>query len=112
MSKLEATAEGTLTRLAATAVEEIGAGKGPTYGTAVHTGFANLIRGLKNSNLTAEVSYLNGNVVKRGTPGSIRVDAILGPVEAPTAVFDLKTGSAQLTPRARSADTIESASAC
>jgi len=53
---------------------------------------------LGNPNLATEVSYLNGRVVPRGTAGSVRLDVVEGPLTAPTAIFDLKTGSATLTP--------------
>jgi hypothetical protein len=33
-----------------------------------------------------------------GTPGSVRVDVVEGPVNNPTAVYDLKTGNARLSP--------------
>ena len=36
-------------------------------------------------------------MVERGTPGSVRVDVAQGPIKRPTAVFDLKTGSAKLS---------------
>jgi hypothetical protein len=45
------------------------------------------------------VSYLNGNVVKRGTPGSVRVDAVIGPEDNQIFVVDLKTGNSKLTPQ-------------
>jgi hypothetical protein len=48
--------------------------------------------------LFTEVSYLNGNIVRRGTLGSIRVDVVYGPSrETPMAIYDLKTGQAKLT---------------
>jgi hypothetical protein len=47
--------------------------------------------------LGTEVSCTSGLVVKRGTPGAIRVDVAVGPVDAPLAIYDLKTGSAKLT---------------
>jgi RHS repeat-associated protein len=90
--------ESTLTRLATQAVDNIGPGSGPAYGTAVHSEFADLVDGLGNSNLSTEVSYKGGQVVDYGTPGSIRADVVEGPVDAPTAIYDLKTGNATLTP--------------
>ena len=48
--------------------------------------------------LSTEQSYLNGEPLGYGTPGSIRIDVGEGTVESPMAVFDLKTGSATLTP--------------
>lgn len=101
-----ATAEGAsettaneLTEAAKRAAETVGQGKGAAYGTRVHSAFEAEVKSLGNTNLTTEVSYLDGNVVKRGTPGSVRLDVVEGPLENPTAVYDLKTGSAKLTPK-------------
>jgi RHS repeat-associated protein len=76
------------------AVTKLGPGKGALYGTYVHTEFqiANKAAGIKT-----EISYLNGEVVKHGTAGSIRVDAVRGAVDAPKAIADLKTGMGALT---------------
>ena len=41
---------------------------------------------------------MNGQPVLRGTPGSVRLDVVEGGVLCPTCVYDLKTGSAVLTP--------------
>jgi RHS repeat-associated protein len=80
------------------AVQNVGPGRGPAYGTAVHSEFADLVDGLGSSKLATEVSYKGGVQVPYGTPGSIRVDVVEGPLNAPTAVYDLKTGSATLSP--------------
>ena len=80
------------------AAAEVGPGSGATYGTAVHSEFASQVEALGNPNLSTEQSYLNGNSVTYGTPGSIRADVVEGPVDNPTAVYDLKTGNATLTP--------------
>jgi len=80
------------------AAETVGPGSGPVHGTAVHTEFASEVEALGNSNLSTEQSYLNGSNVSYGTPGSVRVDAVEGPVDAPTAAYDLKTGNATLIP--------------
>ena len=76
------------------AIKQVGQGKGPVYGTKVHTAFEKIVQRL---GLKTEQSYLNGHRVGRGTPGSIRVDALEGTVDNPTVVYDLKTGGAQLT---------------
>jgi hypothetical protein len=68
------------------------------YGTSVHSAFADEIAALGRSDIYSEVSYLNGEVVPYGTPGSVRLDAVVGDPLAPTAIYDLKTGSAVLTP--------------
>jgi RHS repeat-associated protein len=88
--------EATLTRLATQAVDNVGPGSGAAYGTAVHSEFADLVEA--STNLSTEVSYKGGQVVEYGTPGSVRVDAVEGPIDAPTCCYDLKTGSATLTP--------------
>jgi RHS repeat-associated protein len=80
------------------AAQNVGSGSGAVHGTKVHTAFESEVQGLRNSQLSTEQSYLNGANVKYGTPGSVRVDVVEGPVNAPTAVYDLKTGSATLTP--------------
>jgi hypothetical protein len=77
--------------------QSVGAGSGSVYGTRVHTAFAQEVRALEQSNLTSEVSYLARRPVLYGTPGSVRIDVIYGPVDNPIAAFDLKTGSASLT---------------
>jgi RHS repeat-associated protein len=86
-----------LTGIASDAIDAMGEGSGPVYGTRVHTQFANAIKALDDPNLNTEVSYLNGVVVDHGTPGSIRCDVVEGPTDTPTAIYDLKTGSATLT---------------
>lgn len=55
----------------------MGAGKGPVYGTKVHSAFGKIANGMKIGKYTirTEVSYLNGNIVKYGTKGSARIDA-------------------------------------
>ena len=93
-----ASTESTLSDLATQAVQNIGPGSGARYGTLVHSEFADLVEGLGNSNLSTEVSYLGGKVVPYGTSGSVRLDVVEGPLDAPTAAYDLKTGSAALTP--------------
>ena len=93
-----ATTEETLTTLATKAAQTVGRGKGAVYGTKVHSEFADLVEGTGDSNLSTEVSYKGGKVVDYGTPGSIRADVVEGPIDAPTNVYDLKTGSAELTP--------------
>jgi hypothetical protein len=74
------------------------AGRPAAHGTRVHTVFARRVSALGLSQFRVEVSYLNGLEVRRGTPGSIRVDVAEGSFEAPTAIYDLKTGTRGLTP--------------
>ena len=80
------------------AAQHVGPGQGPVYGTQVHSAFEAEVNTLGKAHLSTEVSYLNGRVVPRGAPGSVRVDVVEAPLTAPTRVFDLKTGSARLTP--------------
>jgi hypothetical protein len=88
--QLQAIAKGVL--------QKLGPGRGPRYGTKAHTAFEQEIKALGRSDLTPEVSYFQGKVTWRGRPGSIRADVVEGPVDAPKAIFDLKTGGAKLTP--------------
>jgi hypothetical protein len=92
------TTEEQLTAAAGRAVNTVGPGSGPVYGTMVHSAFADEVLSLGRSDLTPEVSYLNGQVVPYGTSGSIRVDVVEGPLNAPICCYDLKTGSAFLSP--------------
>jgi hypothetical protein len=56
------------------------------------------VRALGRSDLHTEVNYLNGRPVSGNTRGSVRLDVVEGPLDNPAAIYDLKTGSAQLTP--------------
>jgi len=87
-----------LSGLASKAQSTMGEGTGPVYGTKVHSAFASEINALGRSDLSTEVSYLNGEVVPYATRGSVRLDVVEGNPLSPTAVYDLKTGSAALTP--------------
>jgi len=95
---LPASTQTTLTGAAGPAHTTVGTGRGPVHGTKTRTAFVAEVRALGNANLTTEVSYLNGRVVPRGTPGSVRLDVVEGPLTAPMTIYDLKTGSATLTP--------------
>jgi len=86
-----------LEKLADSASDAVGVGKGAVHGTKVHSEFANLIKESGNSNFKSEVSYLNGKRVEYGTKGSVRVDAVIGDLERPDAIIDLKTGGAELS---------------
>jgi RHS repeat-associated protein len=93
-----ASTQSTLTSAPQRAHQTVGTGRGPDHGTRVHSAFESEVNALGNTNLSTEVSSLNGRVVPRGTPGSVRLDVVEGPLTGPTAVYDLKTGSATLTP--------------
>jgi hypothetical protein len=45
------------------------------------------------------LTYLDHQVVPYGTPGSVRLDVVEGDLGTPTAAYDLKTGTATLTPK-------------
>ncbi len=88
-----------LSGAATRAADQVGSGGGAVYGTRVHTAFRAEVEALGRSDLVTEQSYLNGQSVPWGTPGSIRVDVVEGSVDAPINVYDLKTGGATLTPQ-------------
>jgi hypothetical protein len=81
------------------AVTTVGPGRGAAYGTRAHSAFEAEVNALGRGDLATEVSYLNGHVVHRGTAGSVRLDVVEGSVTSPSAIYDLKTGSAALTAR-------------
>jgi hypothetical protein len=87
-----------LSSAAMRAIETVGEGRGAVYGTKVNSAFEAEVNALGDANLSTEVSYLNGKVVPRGTPGSVRIDVVEGRTTNPTSVYDLKTGQANLTP--------------
>jgi hypothetical protein len=81
------------------AAQSVGPGSGAVYGTQVHAAFQAEVEALAQPGLQTEVSYINGVEVPYGTSGSVRID--VGQFDANgqiQAVFDLKTGSATLTP--------------
>lgn len=86
-----------LQQLAQQANAIVGPGKGPVHGTRVHTVFKGLVDALQLPNVHTEISYLNGNIAKYGTKGSVRLDVAIGSATAPTSAFDLKTGTAVLS---------------
>jgi len=101
-SRLARVAAGGLPELRAEAQEAvvraaamIGPGRGAVYGTRVHHALKLQILG--SPNLRGEVSFLKGQSVRSGTPGSIRLDIVAYSEGRPAAIFDLKTGGARLT---------------
>ncbi len=96
-AKSGATLADDLAAAATRARNTVGPGSGGAYGTRVHSAFAGEVNAL-NQGLSTEISYLNGVRVNYGTPGSVRLDVVNGPLNAPVSIFDLKTGSATLTP--------------
>jgi hypothetical protein len=91
--------EDTLTAVAKRVLTTKGAGSGHVYGISAHTAFADEVKKLGRTDLHTEVTYLNGVPVRYGTPGAVRVDVVEGPINAPTAIYDLKTGIATLGPK-------------
>ena len=89
----------TLKSAAGRAIETVGPGKGAVYGTRAHTAFEVEVNALGNPLLSTERSYLNGSIVNRSTAGSVRLDVVHGPLDAPIAIYDLKTGSSALSQR-------------
>ena len=82
---------------AANKAEQAVGGKGSVAGTKKHTAFEKEVKASGEGRFETEVSYKGGEVVKRGTPGSVRPDVVEGSSAAPTAIYDLKTGGAKLT---------------
>jgi hypothetical protein len=87
-----------LTQAAQRARASVASGRGPVHGTRVHTSFAEEVQSLGRSDLSPEISYLRGQVVRNRTRESIRADVVEGPLTNPMAIYDLKTGRAKLTP--------------
>jgi hypothetical protein len=79
------------------ASEIVGKGSGAVHGTKVHSQFSKLLDSIDG--VTPEVSYKDGNVVPYGTKGSVRADGVLGDINNPAKIVDLKTGDAKLTDR-------------
>src|SRR5690606_30240744 len=79
------------------ALKNVGDGKGAVHGIKVHSEFGTIAN--KIDNVTKEVSYKDGEVVHYGTKGSVRADAVVGDINNPSAIYDLKTGNAKLTPK-------------
>jgi len=86
-----------LTSAAQRAIQKLGPGKGPLYGTRAHALFQNEVRALNKVNFRTEVSYFAGRQVRHGYPGSIRLDVVEYTGGEVSRVFDLKTGGATLT---------------
>jgi hypothetical protein len=84
----------------ARAYARVGPGSGAVYGTRVHAALSDEIEALGSSSLRSEVNYLNQVEVRGNLRGSVRLDVIeYDPINGNiTRVFDLKTGSATLTP--------------
>jgi RHS repeat-associated protein len=87
-----------LNTLALRALQIVGSGNGPVYGTAVHTIFSGLVKATGRKDLFVEKSFSFEGLVNYGTAGAIRTDVVLGKIETqPSAIYDLKTGRARLS---------------
>ena len=69
-------------------------------GQAGHARFLALVSRLQGSICTTEISYLDGRVVLRTTPGSVRLDVVAGHPAAPVRTYEIRTGHKAL-PSAR-----------
>jgi RHS repeat-associated protein len=94
-----ATTQRQLQAAATRATQLAGPGRGPVHGTKAHSIFEQQVKSLGRNDLHTEVSYRFGQLVPRGTKGSVRVDVAQGPRNAPVSIFDYKTGSATLSAR-------------
>jgi hypothetical protein len=65
-------------------------------GIRIHSMFAASVNAL-GPMYRAEVSYKNGVLVAYGTPGSIRADAVYGPLNRPIFAVELKSGWAYIS---------------
>ncbi len=87
----------------------VGEGAGPVYGIMVHGAFGSDVKRLNVPGIGAdgvEQSFSLRDVARYGLDGSIRTDVVLrdsnSPNGAPIAIWDIKTGGAQLSgPRVR-----------
>jgi hypothetical protein len=74
-------------------------------GILIHDALSALIVANPALGFSSEISYLNVNgvssIVPYGTPGSVRPDAVYGPVNSPIVAYDLKTGNAYMRPADR-----------
>jgi len=73
-------------------------GSGTISGTLKHTNLASQVTALDDPYLASEVSYKDGQIVKYGTPGGVRLDVVEYNTDGSIkAIYDLKTGKAGLT---------------
>ncbi len=70
----------------------------PADGRGKAKNFLSRVSNLNGGLLTTEVSYLDGKVVLRATPGSIRMDLVAGHPAAPVRAYLLKTRRRQTNP--------------
>lgn len=79
----------------------LGDGEGMAYGRAFHNEFAAQVRELGVPDLSAEVTYDGGVERPYASPKAIRTDVTLrnyeGGIVAVTAIWDLKTGNAEIS---------------
>jgi hypothetical protein len=89
-----------LARQATTKIDELAnSANAAVRGTNIHTEWAKLLREKYGSSVRTERSFLDGVEYDYSPSGSIRVDAIMYDATGkPVAIYDLKTGGAELTP--------------
>jgi hypothetical protein len=89
------------------AVQAIGSGSGPLFGTRVHSYFGKRVKqldlpGIGQDGVEQSFHFDLKNFARYGMEGSIRTDVVLidpkNPNGGAIAVYDLKTGNAVLTP--------------
>ena len=51
-----------------------------------------MVARLQDNICTTEISYLDGRVVLRTTPGSVRLDVVAGHPAAPVRTYEIRTG--------------------
>ena len=99
--KIDRTTERLLSILTET-VESLGAGSGPIFGIQAHFEFAKRVKALNIPGIRekgVEQSFNLGRIVRYGLDGSVRTDIVLRDRSGiPIAIYDLKTGTAKLTP--------------
>lgn len=91
----------TLMQALARAHASVGEGAGPVYGIMVHGAFGMDVKGQNLPGISVEQSFSLGDVARYGLDGSIRTDVVLRDLDSPTgrpiAIWDVKTGGAQLS---------------
>lgn len=69
---------------------------GVTSGEQRHNRFLARVSSLNSGLCNTDISYLEGKVVLRATPGSIRLDVVAGHPAAPVRAYLLKTGHKEI----------------
>jgi hypothetical protein len=91
----------TLGRTLARVIDSLPKGRGPLYGIAVHTAFGLAVRlgNIRGIGFFDVETTWGGVDLRYGSLGSVRTDVVLrNDIGDPIAIYDVKTGGAQLTP--------------